>query len=148
VMATAAAVVLLGTLYPLLLDAVGGGKVSVGAPFFNAVFIPIMLPIIVAMAAGPLLTWKRADLPAALIRLWPAMAAAALAAGAAWVAVTDGPVLGVVGLALAAWLGVGTLIELADRLRLGREPLGQSVSRLTRQPRASWGMTLGHLGLA
>ena len=148
VMATAAAVVLLGTLYPLLLDAVGGGKVSVGAPFFNAVFIPIMLPMIVAMAAGPLLTWKRADLRAALIRLWPAMAAAALAAAAAWVAVTDGPVMGVVGLALAAWLGVGTLVELADRLRLGREPLGQMLSRLTRQPRASWGMTLGHMGLA
>ena len=56
-MTTAAAAVLLGTLYPLFLDAVGGGKVSVGAPFFEAVFIPLMVPMMVAMAVGPFLAW-------------------------------------------------------------------------------------------
>src|SRR6266478_6406108 len=60
--ATAAATVFLGTLYPLFLDAVGGGKVSVGAPFFNATFIPLMVPMVMALAFGPLLAWKRADL--------------------------------------------------------------------------------------
>ncbi|MEK9673441.1 MAG: heme lyase CcmF/NrfE family subunit [Rhodospirillaceae bacterium] len=148
VMATAAAVVLLGTLYPLLLDAMGGGKISVGPPFFNAVFIPIMLPMIAIMALGPLLNWKRSDWRAAVQRLWPAFLAALIAAVAAWSWVADGPFLGIVGLALAAWLGVGTLVELAERVRLGREPLAQSLSRLRRQPRASWGMTLGHIGLA
>ncbi|MEQ8504924.1 MAG: heme lyase CcmF/NrfE family subunit [Rhodospirillales bacterium] len=148
VMATATAVVLLGTLYPLLLDAIDGGKVSVGPPFFNAVFIPIMLPMIAVMAVGPLLNWKRGDWRAAVARLWPAMVAALLAAIAAWALVTDGPLLGIIGMALAAWLGIGTLVELSERIRLGREPLARSVSRLTRQPRAAWGMTLGHLGLA
>ncbi|HRK95884.1 MAG TPA: heme lyase CcmF/NrfE family subunit, partial [Rhodospirillales bacterium] len=62
---TATASVLLGTLYPLMLEAVGGGKVSVGPPFFNAVFIPLMVPLVAAMAVGPLLAWKRADLGAA-----------------------------------------------------------------------------------
>jgi cytochrome c-type biogenesis protein CcmF len=148
VMATATAVVLLGTLYPLMLDAVGGGKVSVGPPFFNAVFIPLMMPMIVVMAIGPLLHWKRGDWRAAVQRLWPAMIAALLGAVGAWALVTDGPFLGIVGMALAAWLGVGTLVELCERARIGREPLGRSLSRLARQPRASWGMTLAHLGLA
>ncbi|HCS70606.1 MAG TPA: hypothetical protein DIW51_11655 [Rhodospirillaceae bacterium] len=148
VMATATAVVLLGTLYPLLLDAVGGGKVSVGPPFFNAVFIPIMLPMIVVMAVGPMLNWKRGDWRAAVTRLWPAMVAALLAAVGAWALVTDGPFLGIVGMALAAWLAVGTLVELTERLRLRRDGLGRALGRLARQPRASWGMTLAHLGLA
>ncbi len=69
-LATAAASVLLGTLYPLMLEAVGGDKVSVGPPFFNSVFIPLMAPLVAAMAVGPLLAWKRADLAAALSRLW------------------------------------------------------------------------------
>src|SRR4051794_7083695 len=66
---TAAATVLLGTLYPLFLDVVTGEKVSVGPPYFAATFIPIMVPLVVAMAVGPLLPWKRADLWAALGRL-------------------------------------------------------------------------------
>ncbi|MDH5748525.1 MAG: heme lyase CcmF/NrfE family subunit, partial [Rhodospirillales bacterium] len=60
-MTTAAAVVLLGTLYPLFLDAVGGGKVSVGPPFFNMVFVPLMVPMILVMAMAPFLAWKRGD---------------------------------------------------------------------------------------
>jgi len=147
-MATAAAAVLLGTLYPLMLDAVGGGKVSVGAPFFNAVFIPLMLPTVAAMAVGPLFTWKRADLLPALKRLWVAGALMVAAMAAAWAFVTDGPLLGIVGAGMAAWLGAGTLVELAGRLRLFTSPLSESLSRLRRTPRASWGMTLAHLGLA
>ncbi len=148
VMSAAAASVLLGTLYPLLLDAVDGGKVSVGAPFFNAVFIPMMAPMIIAMAIGPMLSWKRGDWQAALRSLWPAMIAAALAALGAWALITDGPFMGPAGLALAAWLGVGVIVDLAERVRLFREPLAKSLSRAVRIPRAGWGMTLAHLGLA
>jgi len=148
IMATAAAAVLLGTLYPLLLDAIGGGKVSVGAPFFNAVFIPLMMPMIAAMAIGPMLSWKRADLKPVFGRLKAAAAASAAAMLAAWAIMTDGPVLGVIGIGLAAWLFCGTLVELAGRIRLFRVPLAESLSRFRRTPRASWGMTLGHLGLA
>jgi len=148
VMVTAAAAVLLGTLYPLLLDAIGGDKVSVGPPFFNAVFVPLMVPMIVAMAVGPLLAWKRADLAPAMSRLWMAALAALAVMALAWAMFTGGPLIGVAGVGLAAWLFVGTLVELASRVRLFRDPLSDSVGRLKRTPRAAWGMTLAHLGLA
>ena len=147
-MTTATAVVLLGTLYPLFLDAIGGGKVSVGAPFFNAVFIPLMIPMIAVMAVGPFLSWKRGDVRQALRRLWAAFAAVGLAAVVtAWL-YPEGPALAVVGMALAAWLGVGSLAELGERVRLFRAPPLDSLVRLVRLPRASWGMTLAHLGMA
>ena len=68
-LSTATATVFLGTLYPLFLDAIDAGKVSVGPPFFNSTFIPLMVPLIAAMSFGPLLAWKRADLAGALSRL-------------------------------------------------------------------------------
>ncbi|MBT4888913.1 MAG: cytochrome c biogenesis protein CcsA, partial [Rhodospirillales bacterium] len=148
VMTTAAAAVLLGTLYPLFLDVVGGEKVSVGPPFFNTVFIPLIVPMIAAMAVGPLLGWKRADLGAAMRKLWLAGLLTVIAAIGTWSYVTGGPFMGVVGMIMAVWLGVGTLVELAEKIRFLREPIGASLSRLFRIPRASWGMTLGHLGLA
>jgi len=148
VMTVAAAAVLLGTLYPLFLDAIGGGKVSVGAPFFNAVFIPLMMPMIIAMAIGPLLSWKRADLGPALKRLWIAAAAMFVCVGIAWAVITDGPFMGLVGVALASWLGVGTLVSFAEQIKLFRVPLPESLSRLRRTPRATWGMTLAHFGVA
>ena len=148
VMTTAAAAVLLGTLYPLLLDAIGGGKVSVGAPFFNAVFIPIMIPMIIAMAIGPFLNWKRGDLVPALMRLRAALVLTIAGAAVGWSVYGDGPVFGIVALALAVWLGTGVLTELAGRLRLFRASAGESLRRFRRMPRSAWGMTLGHLGLA
>ena len=77
---TAAATVLLGTLYPLFLDVVAGQKVSVGPPFYNMTFVPIMVPLLVAMAVGPMLPWKRGDLWAALSRLKLAFAVTAAVA--------------------------------------------------------------------
>ncbi len=148
IMATATAAVLLGTLYPLLLDAVGGGKVSVGAPFFNAVFLPLMAPMAAAMAVGPLLSWKRSDLAAAMMRMKAAFAAALVAVAAAWAAGGGGSVLGLVGCGLAAWLFVGTFVDLGERIRLFGGPIRASLRRLGRLPRASWGMTCAHLGLA
>jgi cytochrome c-type biogenesis protein CcmF len=147
VMTTAAAAVLLGTLYPLFLDAVGGGKVSVGLPFFNAVFIPIMIPMIIAMAIGPFLNWKRGDLGAAFGRLKIAFVLALAAVGVTWAWQTDGPLFATIGMGLAVWLGIGTLVEISARIKLFSSPVG-AWSRLCRLPRASWGMTLGHFGLA
>ncbi len=77
---TAAATVLIGTLYPLFLDVVAGEKVSVGPPFFNMTFVPIMIPLLMAMAVGPMLAWKRGDLWAAFQRLKLAFALAGAAA--------------------------------------------------------------------
>ena len=143
---TAAAAVLLGTLYPLFLDAIGGGKVSVGPPFFNAVFVPLMAPMLAVMAAGPFLNWKRGDLMGVLARLKAAFAfavAVILLVGFGWDSLPAA-----LGVGLAAWLFAATLAELSGRIGLFRDPLGLSLRRLGRMPRAAWGMTVAHGGLA
>ncbi|MHC8508313.1 MAG: heme lyase CcmF/NrfE family subunit [Rhodospirillales bacterium] len=148
ILSTAAGAVLLGTLYPLFMDALGAGKISVGPPFFNAVFIPMMVPLIAAMAVGPMLSWKRADLAEALRRLTPAFAALVLGfAMTAWVMGEHGPV-GLLGAGLAVWLGAGTLTELAGRIKLFRARPGESWRRFRALPRGAMSMTLAHLGLA
>jgi cytochrome c-type biogenesis protein CcmF len=147
-LATACATVFLGTLYPLFLEALGGDKVSVGAPYFNATFVPIMAPLVVAMAIGPLLPWKRADLMGALGRLKFVALLAALAAFTAVYLHRGGPLLAWLGMALAAWLAAGTLTEWAGRVKLFGAPAGESWRRARRLPRSVYGMTLAHLGLA
>ena len=142
------ATVFLGTLYPLFLDAMGGAKLSVGYPFFNATFVPLMVPLVVAVGIGPQLAWKRGDLLAALQRLWVALAAAVVTVLAVFYATSGGPVLAILGLGLAAWVGMATMVELAERLRLFRIPLGDSLRRAAQLPRSAYGMTLAHFGLA
>jgi len=147
-LATAAATVLLGTLYPLLLDVVAHQKVSVGPPFYSMTFVPIMIPLLVAMAVGPMLPWKRGDLPAALGRLKFAFLATA-AAALVTLAATGARSLGAAcGLALAAWLLAATLTELAERVRLFAGPLPAVWRRALNLPRASWGMFFAHAGMA
>ena len=145
--ATAAATVLIGTLYPLALETVTGEKVSVGPPFFEATFVPLMVPLVIAVGIGPLLAWKRGDLAGALHNLWAA-AIIAISLGLALAWLQGAPVGAALGMALAAWLGVAVLTELADRIRLFRVPLSSSLSRAAGLPRAAYGMTLAHLGLA
>ncbi len=144
---TGAAVVALGTLYPLVLDALGGGKVSVGPPFFEATFVPIAAPLLIACAAGALLPWKRGDLKGVLGRLRAALLiAGATAATAAWRAGVD-DLPAAFGLALAAWLIVGALVGLAERAGLLRRGPSGAARRAAGLPRAAWGMTLAHAGL-
>jgi cytochrome c-type biogenesis protein CcmF len=147
-LATATATVLLGTLYPLFMDAVGGAKISVGPPFFNRTFLPRMEPVLVAMAVGPLLAWKRGDLRAALQRLWVAFAAAAVVVLVGLYLAGFAPVLAVLGLGLAAWTAAGVVAEWGERVRLFRVPLGDSWRRARGLPRASYGMSVAHFGLA
>ena len=68
---TACAAVFVGTLYPLALEALTGAKISVGPPYFNLTFGPLMVPLLIALPFGPLLAWKRGDLARAAQRLWP-----------------------------------------------------------------------------
>ncbi len=147
-LATATGTVFLGTLYPLFLDAVGAGKVSVGPPFFNATFLPLMAPVILAAAVGPMLAWKRGDLRGVLSRLWVALVVA-LAVTVGALAVTDGRVaLAAVGMGLAAWLLAGVLIEWAERVKLLRASPAEVWRRARHLPRASYGMSVAHAGLA
>jgi cytochrome c-type biogenesis protein CcmF len=147
-LSTALATVFLGTLYPLFLDAVGGGKVSVGAPYFNATFVPIMVPLVAAMAVGPLLAWKRGDLAGALGRLKFAFAAAVAVTLATFALAWGGPVLAPLAMGLAAWLLVGTLVDYAERIQLFRATPFESLRRARNLPRAAYGMTVAHAGMA
>ncbi len=141
-LATAAATVFLGTLYPLFLDAVSGTKVSVGPPFFNATFLPLMIPLLLALPLGPLLAWKRGDLARTLARLKFALAIAAGVALGVWYLADGRSLLALGGLALAIWLIAGAAVELAQRLG-PRDPL----ARARRLPRSAWGMTMAHVGV-
>ncbi len=145
---SAAATVFLGTLYPLFLDAIGGPKISVGPPYFDKTFGPIMVPVLIAVAGGPMLAWKRGDLLGAVQRLWAAFAVGLLVALGCLYATYGGPVLAVLGLGLAAFTAMGAIIEWTDRVKLFRIPLAESWRRAVNLPRSAYGMTFAHLGLA
>ena len=149
-LALACFTVLLGTLYPLILEAASGGAsvISVGPPYFNLTFAPIMAVLVLALAFGPLMAWKRGDLGAVLRKLIIAAVVAAAVIAATFIAVPDGPVLAPFAMGLAAWLAAGALVEWAARLKLFTAPAAESWRRLTGLPRAASGMTVAHLGLA
>jgi cytochrome c-type biogenesis protein CcmF len=142
------ATVFLGTLYPLFLDAMHGPKLSVGFPYFNRTFAPMMVPMVIAVGVGPMLAWKRGDLLGALQRLWVAYIATGLTVLVAFYITYGGPVLAVLGLGLSAWLMAAVLTEFAERIRLFRIPVGDSLRRAVHLPRSAYGMTFAHFGLA
>ncbi|WP_043846576.1 heme lyase CcmF/NrfE family subunit [Roseivivax marinus] len=149
ILAAATGTVLFGTLYPLFYEALSGGdKLSVGPPFFNASFVPMMLPLIFAMGLGPYLSWKRADLAGVMQRLRAVAVLSVLATLSAVYVTRGGPVLAYLAILLAAWLFTSTLREWAMRVRLGEVTLRASIARARGLPRATHGMTLAHAGLA
>src|SRR5262245_57111109 len=104
---TAAATVLVGTLYPLVLEATTGDKISVGAPFFDMTFVPLMLPLLAIVPFGPLLAWKRGDLLGAAQRLFVALAVTVLAIAAVLLFVDRSAVFAALSMGLATWLVLG-----------------------------------------
>ncbi|MFN3076640.1 MAG: heme lyase CcmF/NrfE family subunit [Alphaproteobacteria bacterium] len=146
-MSAAAGSVLLGTLYPLFIEVFDLGKISVGPPFYNSVFLPLMVPMIAVMALGPFLSWKRAVIRAVLWRArYAAAAAAVTAVVTAVLGPADGPWWAPAGLALASWLLVATATEWHRQLEAGVS--GGWLQRLKRLPRSVHGMALAHTGLA
>lgn len=144
-LSVASASVLLGTLYPLFLDALGMGKISVGPPYFEAVFVPLMTPVVVLMMFGPFLRWKGDTLGPALRRVAPAfIASIAIGVGAA-LAIGHATPRTMLGLALATWVVLASVQQLAARL--GERPGASSAVRLRGIPSAWWGMWLAHLGI-
>ncbi len=143
----ACAAVFVGTLYPLALEAVTGEKISVGAPFFNLTFVPLIVPLLIAVPFGPLLAWKRGDLLAAAQRLTVA-AIVSLAAMIALLAMySRGPWLAPLGVGLGLWLVMGALTEIACRVKLFDASSAESWRRLTNLPRAAFGSALAHAGV-
>src|SRR6185369_12185042 len=138
--------VLLGTLYPLLLDALGLGKISVGPPYFDSVFFPLMAPVVFLMGVGPLARWKQAELPDLARRLkWAAAVAVVAALLTAWLAggVTLGATLGFL---MSFWIVASIVTDLWERLHGGG--IAGIAARARLLPRAMLGMLLAHLGVA
>jgi cytochrome c-type biogenesis protein CcmF len=144
---TACATVFVGTLYPLVLESLTGDKISVGPPYFNLTFGPLMVPLLLAMPFGPFLAWKRGDILGAAQRLMFAAILAVVVVALALTVLHRGPVLAPFGLALGVFVMAGAVSELCWRVRLGSVPLGEAWRRFLNQPRSALGSTLAHFGV-
>ena len=132
----AAGSVLLGTLYPLLIDALHLGKISVGPPYFNSVFVPIMVPLLVLMGVGPWTNWKNTDLMSVIKRLWSAGLVAVIAGVAIPLVMGQFTWLAGLGFLLAFWIIASGALQILRQLKLGKPT------------RSFIGMQIAHLGIA
>lgn len=132
----AAASVLLGTLYPLLIDALHLGKISVGPPYFNSVFVPIMIPVLVLMGIGPWTSWKNSNLLTVVKRLWIAALVAVIAATLIPVAMGQFTWLSSLGFLLAFWVITSGVLQIIRQAKAGKPT------------RSFIGMQVAHLGIA
>ncbi len=133
---SAAGAVLLGTLYPLVIDALNLGKLSVGPPYFNAVFAPLMVPVLFLMAVGPVARWKDARL-ADIVRPVRLAFAVAVAGGVSVPFLFGGWSAGVaLGIGLAIWITGSSVLQILAR------------TKSSMPPRAFWGMHVAHVGIA
>jgi len=140
--------VLTGTLYPLALEALTGTKISVGAPFFNLTFGPLFVALMFAMPFGPLLAWKRGDLPGVAQRLMAAFAVGLVVIAAAFAVEGGNSALAPFGVGLAFYVMAGAAVDLAERTGLFRMPLAVVRSRAAGLPRSAWGTAIAHFGIA
>ncbi|MBI2295986.1 MAG: heme lyase CcmF/NrfE family subunit, partial [Betaproteobacteria bacterium] len=139
--------VLLGTLYPLALDALGLGKISVGPPYFEAVFAPVMAPALFLMGVGPLARWKKAGLPDLAVRLRWAFAVSLATALLLPFALGRWSALVAFGLALALWIAASGVVQLTERVKNAAGG-ANAWARLRAAPRSWYGMLVAHLGIA
>jgi cytochrome c-type biogenesis protein CcmF len=144
---TACATVFVGTLYPLALEVTTGAKISVGAPFFNLTFAPLFLPLLLAVPFGPLLAWKRGDLVGAAQRLMVAGIVALVTIAIVWAWEKGGSALAPLAIGLAVFVILGAAVDIIERIRLFRTPLGTSWDRAKGLPRSTWGTAFAHAGL-
>ena len=142
----AALAVLVGTLYPLVVDAMSGEAISVGPPYFNLVVGALFLPLLLIVPFGPQMAWKRGDIAQAAMRLWAA-GGIALTIGIVTLAVqTKGPWMAALGVALAAWLICGAISDIVARVRW-KGGVSVALARLGGLPGAVWGSALAHAGV-
>jgi len=141
------ATVFLGTFYPLFAEVWSGAKLSVGPQYFDATFVPILAPGIVAMVIGPVLAWRRGRLTRALQRLLPAAIGALLAPVIVLAFNRSAAPSALAGIALASWAMLGVLTDLADRSGMAKQPLGTAWRRLRHLPRGVWGYAIAHFGV-
>ncbi|MCF6370489.1 heme lyase CcmF/NrfE family subunit [Rhizobium halophilum] len=147
ILTVATATVLIGTLYPLVLETLTGEKISVGAPFFNMTFGLLMIPLLIAVPFGPMLAWKRGDALGALQRLYGAAGLALMAGLVLYYIENGGPVMAVFGIIIAFWGMFGALTDLWHRANFGKLPFNVAWRRLVGLPRSAFGTALAHFGL-
>jgi cytochrome c-type biogenesis protein CcmF len=139
--------VLVGTLYPLAIDMLTSKKISVGPPFFNSTFGPLMIPLLVLVPFGPLFAWKRGDAVAASQRLMVAAGLAFVATALTYAVYNRGPVLAPFGIGLGIWLIVGAMSEVAFRVKMFQASWREVLRRSRNLPRAVYGTVIAHAGL-
>jgi cytochrome c-type biogenesis protein CcmF len=144
ILVVAAASILLGTLYPLVLDALGLGKISVGPPYFNSVFIPLTAPLAVLVGFGMMARWKQDTFGRLVGKLRVAMIVS-LVLGLAWVLLLlpSFKLAAVIGTVLAVWVVAASVVSLRARL-VNQPQLGAALRNI---PRGFWGMTVAHMGI-
>ena len=146
-LATACATVLLGTLYPLILETLNGQKISVGPPYFNATFGPLMIPLLIVVPIGSMIAWKRGDLMGVLSRLKAAIAITLIIVVCHLLWTQGKGALAVIALGVAWWVIFGSMVELADRIQLFRLPFARSLARAKGLPLSAYAMAIAHMGL-
>ena len=143
----AAGSVLLGTLYPLIIDALGRGKLSVGPPYFNTVLVPLMVPAVFLMGIGPIARWKKARIPELAVRLrWAFLVSAATALLLPFLFGEWKPLVSL-GLLLATWIVATAAVNLWNRVK-GSSGEVSVWQKLRMQTRSYYGMQLAHIGVA
>lgn len=139
--------VLLGTLYPLFLEALDGSKISVGPPYFNATFGPLMIPVLLAMPLGPLMSWKRSDLLPVLQRLYFIAGIALLTVILSLAFTQEGPILASLAIGIGTWVVLGAFAEIFQRAGLPKADFKTAFARLRGLPRSTWGTAVAHFGV-
>ena len=146
-LATACATVFVGTLYPLALEMITGDKISVGPPFFNATFVPLLVPLLLLLPIGQSLAWKRGDLLGAAQRNLAAFALAVMATIAIFAFTYGGPVFAPLGIGLGLFLVLAAVADLGERIVARASGFRAVLSRAAGLPRSAWGTALAHAGV-
>ena len=137
-----------GTLYPLIYEAMSGGdKISVGAPFFNLIFAPLMIPLLLVLPIAPLLSWKQSDLPNLFPKLYFLFFLTLSISCFYYAWHHSGPTLAPLGIALSIWVLLGSFSEIASRSGFSRLNPRLAITRLIGLPKSMWSTAFAHFGM-
>ena len=146
-LATACATVFVGTLYPLALEVLTGDKISVGAPFFNFTFLPLVIPLLLLVPFGQTLAWKRGNFLGTAQRLFAVLGLSIVATLALLAFRDGGPVAAPLGIGLGLYLILGSLNEIVTRSWSRGSPWQNVWRKASGLPRSTWGTALAHAGV-
>jgi cytochrome c-type biogenesis protein CcmF len=144
---SAGATVFIGTFYPLVIEVTSNDKISVGPPFYNLTFVPMMIPLLLVMVVGPVLKWKRDTIREGLAKLTRPAIIAGIGLAGILIWTLGAHALAAFGFGFAIWIVAGSLAILVHRMRIGRVPLETSLHLARITPRSVYGLVLAHAGI-